>query len=109
MRHKLAVLAICTAAIMPLGASAQGLNAGLAGDTGGVGITPNGTGFDGTAGDPLYQANAAPGQFIPGYPVTNHPSVSDAGAAPVTVLGIPGYPPPPPPPIQYQYGPLPAR
>ena len=59
----------------------------------GVGITPNGTGFDGTMGDPLYQVNQAPGQFIPGYPVTNHPSISDAGA----LADAPSYPPPPPP------------
>lgn len=106
-RNRLIGLALLIAAGLPLAGLAQGLNSGLGGDMGGVGIIPNGTGFDGTMGDPLYQANAAPGQFIPGYPVTNHPSVSDAGAAPVTVLGVPGYPPPPP--IQYQYGPLPAR
>ena len=108
MQQKLAVLAILLAAAMPIGASAQGLNAGLSGSSGGVGIGPNGTGFFGTMGDPLYQANRAPGQFIPGYPVTNHASVSDAGAEPVTVLGVPGYPASPPP-IQYQYGPASGR
>jgi hypothetical protein len=110
MHQKLAVLAILLmAAMMPIGVSAQGLNAGLSGSSGGVGIGPNGTGFFGTMGDPLYQAERAPGQFIPGYPVTNHASIGDAGAEPVTVIGVPGYPPPPPPPIQYQYGPPGAR
>ena len=108
MHQKLAILAILLGAAMPIGASAQGLNAGLSGSSGGVGIGPNGTGFFGTMGDPLYQANRAPGQVIPGYPVTNHASVSDAGAEPVAVLGVPGYPPPPPP-IQYQYGPASGR
>lgn len=108
MRNKLAALAMLAAAAMPAAAVAQGLNSGLSGDMGGIGITPHGTGFDGTMGDPLYQANAAPGQFIPGYPVTNHPSISDAGALAGPGPGIPGYAPAPPP-IQYYYGPRPVR
>jgi hypothetical protein len=108
MRNKLAVLAITLAAAMPLGASAQGLNAGLSGSSGGVGVGRHGTGFDGTMGDPLYQVGQAPGQFIPGYPVTGHASISDAGALGGPAPGIPGYAPPPPP-ILYQYGPPPAR
>ena len=106
MTLKLAILAILLGAGLPIAASAQGLNAGLSGSSGGVGIGPNGAGFFGTMGDPLYQADRAPGQFIPGRPVSNHASVSDAGAEPVTVIGVPGYPPPP---IQYQYGPAGRR
>jgi hypothetical protein len=104
MRNKLAVFAILVAAALPLGASAQGLNAGLGSSMGGVGISRHGTGFDGTQGDPLYQVNQAPGQFIPGRPVTNHPSVSDAGAAPVILILPPEYAPLPPP-IQFQFPP----
>ena len=106
MRNKLAILAISIAAAMPVGASAQGLNSGLGGAMGGVGIGRHGTGFSGTMGDPLYQLNAAPGQFIPGYPVTNHASINDAGAL-AERAGSPAYAPPPP--IQYYYGPPPAR
>jgi hypothetical protein len=102
MRNKLAVFAILMVAAIPLAASAQGLNAGFT--TGGVGISRHGTGFDGTQGDPLYQVNQAPGQFIPGRPVTNHPSVSDAGAAPVILILPPEYAPLPPP-IQFQFPP----
>jgi hypothetical protein len=104
MRSKLLAFALLIAAGTPAAGSAQGLNSGLGGAMGGVGITPNGTGFDGTMGDPLYQVNQAPGQFIPGYPVTNHPSISDAGA----LADAPSYPPPPPP-IQYYFRPPSAR
>jgi hypothetical protein len=107
MRNKLAVFAIILGAAMPLAASAQGLNSGLGGSMGGVGIGRHGTGFSGTMGDPLYQFNAAPGQFIPGYPVTNHASINDAGVL-AEQAGAPAYAPPPPS-IQYYYGPPPAR
>ena len=105
MRNKLAILAICFAAGVSLAASAQGLNSGFS--MGGVGIGRHGTGFSGTMGDPLYQENRAPGQFIPGYPVTNHASINDAGAL-AEQAGAPAYLPAPPPPIQFQY-PAPAR
>jgi hypothetical protein len=59
------------------------------------------TGFGGTSGDPLYQENRAPGQFIPGYPVTNHPSISDAGALRGPVPTSPGYVPAPSRPFEY--------
>jgi len=105
MRNKLAVVAIMLGAAVPLAASAQGLNSGFS--MGGVGIGRHGTGFSGTMGDPLYQFNAAPGQFIPGYPVTNHASINDAGAL-AEQAGAPAYVPPPPS-IQYYYGPPPGR
>jgi len=103
MRNKLAVVAIMLGAAVPLAASAQGLNSGFS--MGGVGIGRHGTGFSGTMGDPLYQFNAAPGQFIPGYPVTNHASINDAGAL-AEQAGAPAYSRPP---IQYYYGPPPGR
>ena len=59
------------------------------------------TGFSATSGDPLYQENRAPGQIIPGYPVTNHPSISDAGALRGPVPAAPGYVPAPSGPLQY--------
>jgi hypothetical protein len=102
MRSKLLALALLIAAGTPAAGWAQGLNSGLGDAMGGVGIGPHGTGFDGTMGDPLYQVNQAPGQFIPGYPVTDHPSISDAGA----LAGAPSYTPPP---IQYYYRPPSAR
>jgi len=78
---------------------------------GGTGIGRHATGFSGTSGDPLYQENRAPGQFIPGYPVTNHPSINDAGA-----LGGPGYAPgyvpgyvPPGPGAPFEYYTPPTR
>ena len=71
---------------------------------GGTGIGRHATGFSGTSGDPLYQENRAPGQFIPGYPITNHPSISDAGALRGPVPATPGYVPPPGAPLEY-YGP----
>ena len=110
MRNKLAVFAICLGCSVPIAASAQGLNSGFS--MGGVGIGRHGTGFSGTMGDPLYQFNAAPGQFISGYPVTNHASVNDAGAEPVITILPPEYAAPAPwpqPPIQYQYAPPPRR
>ena len=58
-------------------------------------------GFGGTSGDPLYQENRAPGQFIPGYPVTNHPSISDAGALRGPAPTAPGYVPAPSAPFEY--------
>ena len=85
MRWKLAAAALALFAAQ--GASAQNLNSDWS-LGGGTGIGRHATGFSGTSGDPLYQVNRAPGQFIPGYPVTNHPPVSDAGA-----LGGPGYAP----------------
>ena len=105
MRNKLAILAICFAGGVSLAASAQGLNSGFS--MGGVGIGRHGTGFSGTMGDPLYQENRAPGQFIPGYPVTNHASINDAGAL-AEQAGAPAYVPARPP-IQYYYAPAPGR
>ena len=105
MRNKLAILAICFAVGVSLAASAQGLNSGFS--MGGVGIGRHGTGFSGTMGDPLYQENRAPGQFIPGYPVTNHASINDAGAL-AEQAEAPAYVPAPPP-IQYYYVPPPGR
>ena len=77
------------------GAYAQNVNSGW--NLGGGTIT----GFSGTSGDPLYQENRAPGQFIPGYPVTNHPSSSDAGALRGPVPAAPGYVPAPSGPFEY--------
>src|SRR5438045_2590831 len=93
MRWKLAAAVALFAA---QGASAQNLNSDWS-LGGGTGIGRHATGFSGTSGDPLYQVNRAPGQFIPGYPVTNHPPVSDAGAPGYA----PGYAPPPNAPLEY--------
>ena len=64
--------AMIAAGLMTGAASAQGLNAGMAGDTGGVGITPNGGGFDGTLGDPAYA----------GVPAVSRPAASPLLRAP---------------------------
>jgi hypothetical protein len=103
MRWKLAAAALALFAAQ--GASAQSLNSDWS-LGGGTGIGRHATGFSGTSGDPLYQVNRAPGQVIPGYPVTNHPPVSDAGA-----LGAPGYAPgfTPPPGAPLEYYPVPNR
>src|SRR2546423_536955 len=93
MRWKLAAAALALFAAQ--GAWAQSLNSDWS-LGGGTGIGRHATGFSGTSGDPLYQVNRAPGQFIPGYPVTNPPPISDAGA-----LGAPGYAPPPATPLEY--------
>jgi len=85
------------------GANAQNVNSGW--NLGGGSVTEpstgSATGFAGTSGDPLYQENRAPGQFIPGYPVTNHPSINDAGALRGPVPVAPGYVPAPSEPFQY--------
>jgi len=103
MRWKLAAAAL--ALFVAQGASAQNLNSDWS-LGGGTGIGRHATGFSGTSGDPLYQVNRAPGQIIPGYPVTNHPPISDAGA-----LGAPGYSPAltPPPNAPLEYYPAPNR
>ena len=105
MRWKLAVVAFAFGAAATGSASAQNPNSDWS-LGGGTGIGRHATGFSGTSGDPLYQVNRAPGQFIPGYPVTNHPPVSDAGA-----LGGPGYAPglAPPPGAPLEYYPAPSR
>lgn len=107
MRNKLAALAILIAVGAPVAALAQGLNAGLAGDSGGVGISPHGTGFSGTLGDPDYYAGTStPPTFAPGYA----PGYPAPGGFPGAVPGAGGFGyTPPPPPIQYYYGPPPAR
>ena len=101
MRNKLAALAMLIAVGAPAAALAQGLNGGLEGDSGGVGIGPHGTGFSGTLGDPDYYAGTstpptlAPA-YTPGYPAPGgFPVAPGAGGF--------GYTPPPPP-IQYYYG-----
>ena len=90
MRWKLAAAALALFAAQ--GASAQNLNSDWS-LGGGTGIGRHATGFSGTSGDPLYQVDRAPGQFIPGYPVTNHPSIDDAGALRGRAY-TPGYVPP---------------
>src|SRR5262249_16380306 len=70
--------------------------------------TGSGTGFSATSGDPLYHEKRASGQFIPGYPVTNHPSISDAGALRGPVPPAPRYVPTPSGPFEY-YSPASRR
>src|SRR5437016_8773646 len=95
MRWKLAAAALALFAAQ--GASAQSLNSDWS-LGGGTGIGRHATGFSGTSGDPLYQENKAPGQVLPGYPVTNHASVNDAGA----LTGPPpSYTPRPAAPFEY--------
>jgi hypothetical protein len=93
MRRILAVMVLAN--LVAQGAYAQNVNSGW--NIGGSTIS----GFSGTSGDPLYQENRAPGQFIPGYPVTNHPSISDAGAPRGPAPAVPGYVPPPSEPFKY--------
>jgi hypothetical protein len=107
MQWKLAALALAGTVLAAQHAPAQNVNSGW-NLGGGTGITRHATGFSGTSGDPLYQENRAPGQFIPGYPVTNHPSVSDAGTLRGPIPAAPGYAPPPGAPLEY-YTPPPGR
>ena len=107
MRWKLAAIALAGTALAAQSALAQNVNSGW-NLGGGTGIGRHATGFSGTSGDPLYQENRAPGQFIPGYPVTNHPSISDAGALRGPIPTAPGYVPPPGTPLEY-YTPPPGR
>src|SRR5262245_41214017 len=101
MRWTLVVMML--ASLVAHSAYAQNVNSGC--NFGGGPVTDPATGsvtgFGGTSGDPLYQENRAPGQFIPGYPVTNHPSISDAGALRGRVPAAPGYVPVPSGPLQY--------
>ena len=101
MRWIFAVMVLANLAAQ--GAYAQNVNSGWNLGTGSISEPSTGsvTGFSGTSGDPLYQENRAPGQFIPGYPVTNHPSISDAGALRGPVPTAPGYVPAPSGPFQY--------
>ena len=108
MRLRLvAIVVLAGTALGAQGAPAQNVNSGW-NLGGGTGITRHATGFSGTSGDPLYQQNRAPGQFIPGYPVTNHPSISDAGTLRGPIPTAPGYVPPPGAPLEY-YTPPPGR
>ena len=107
MRWKLAAIALVGTALAAQSAPAQNVNSGW-NLGGGTGIGSHATGFSGTGGDPLYQENRAPGQFIPGYPVTNHPSINDAGALRGAVPTAPGYVPRPGTPLEY-YTPSPGR
>jgi hypothetical protein len=108
MRGKLAAIAVLAGTAFAVqNAPAQSVNSGW-NLGGGTGIGRHATGFSGTSGDPLYQENRAPGQIIPGYPVTNHPSVSDAGTLRGPIPTAPGYAPPPSAPFEY-YTPSPGR
>ena len=79
---------------MATAASAQSLTASLPGMMGGTGITPNGTGFDGTMGDPdLFPGPAA---------ATPAGTLAPVYGAPGTAAGR-GYAPTPPA-MQYNFG-----
>ena len=107
MRIKLAILAILIAAAgAPAAGRTQGLNAGLGGASGGVGIGPHGTGFSGTLGDPDYYAGTSTTPAsIPAYT----PGYALPGGLPGAAPGAGGFGYTPPPPIQYYFGPRPAR
>jgi hypothetical protein len=102
MRNKLAAFAILIAIGAPGAALAQGLNAGLGGDSGGVGIGTHGTGFSGTLGDPDYYVGTS---TPPVSPPTYAPGYTAPGRFPGAAPGAGGFDyTPPPPPIQYYYG-----
>lgn len=103
----LAVLLLAAGA--PSAGLAQGINSSLGGDMGGVGIRPNGAGFDGTMGDPVWLAShptmgAAPFSYYPlGYPAPTGPEVVPSPP------GIAAPPTPAAPPFEYYYVPPAAR
>jgi hypothetical protein len=110
MRRKLSALAVLLlTAGAPAAGHTQGINSSLGGDLGGVGVGPNGAGFDGTLGDPLWLAShptlgAAPFSY---YPIGRH-----APAGPAAAPAAPAAAPPPPAgtaPFEYYYVPPPAR
>ncbi|MBV8889260.1 MAG: hypothetical protein JO267_04810 [Alphaproteobacteria bacterium] len=109
MRH---VLGLALAATLLAGGATAALadssTASLGGDTGGVGINPTGTGFDGTLGDPDYYAGTGsyqgrgggppPASVAPGYRPPETPGDNGTG------YGYYGYQPVNPG-LQYNYGP----
>lgn len=110
MRRKLSALVVLAlVAGAPAAGLAQGINSSLGGDMGGVGVGPNGAGFDGTLGDPVWLAShptlgAAPFSY---YPIGTH-----APAAPAAVSAPPAAAPTPPAgtaPFEYYYTPPAAR
>ena len=111
MRIKPAALGLVLLAAGAFGASAQtSLTASLPGMMGGVGVTPHGTGFNGTMGDPDYyiagtELPASEGHYPGPYgtmgPPSRQPSISPYPAA-LPAAGTPA-------PMQYQFGRQPAR
>jgi hypothetical protein len=68
MRTALSAIAVMMLAFgLPAAGSAQEINASLAPDLGGVGTAPNGAGFDGALGDPVFLAEN-PGLYRPAVP-----------------------------------------
>lgn len=111
MRIKPAALGLVLLAAGASGASAQtSLTASLPDMMGGVGVTPHGTGFNGTMGDPDYylagtDLPASEGHYPGPYGTMGPPSWQPSAVsypAPLPAAGTPAA-------IQYQFGRPPAR
>jgi hypothetical protein len=98
-----ALAVVMLAASLPVAASAQDINASLAPDLGGIGTTPNGAGFDGALGDPVYLAEN-PGLYPPAVPNSAGVARSGVPGGEMTVPAPPGtYGRAPGPAIEYYY------
>ena len=106
MKAGLTALALALLALGGAPASADSLTAGLPGMMGGVGITPNGTGFSGEQGDPVYYAETlAPPATAPPAAYRQAPGGAWYGYSAPGQGGL--YAPAGPPPMQYYYMPYP--
>ncbi|HEX5455418.1 MAG TPA: hypothetical protein VFX06_16630 [Stellaceae bacterium] len=98
MRTALSAFAVLMLALgLPAAGSAQEINASLAPALGGTGIGPNGAGFDGALGDPVFLAEN-PGVYAPA--VRGAPGAITAPALPGTYGVTPRGPV-----IEYYYAP----
>jgi hypothetical protein len=99
MRKVLSAFAVLLlAAGLPFAAAAQDdINASLAPALGGVGTAPNGAGFNGALGDPVYLAEN-PGLYPPAVPNSAGVARSGVPAGEMAVPAPPG-----------TYGPAPTR